>query len=80
MTVCYALPKETKDKLRKVKTVTGKVKDAVYAECLDPGASMQFNSDVAVYNLYEALLYVESYEQSGMYKEGATARILEKIL
>jgi hypothetical protein len=75
------LPDDTKNKFRKTKTLPVKVKAAVYAECTDPAASMQFNRDVTVYNLYEALLYVENYEQQGMgYVEGATARIMEKIL
>jgi hypothetical protein len=72
-------PDATKIKLRKVKTVPAKVKAAVYAGCSDPGAAVQFQQDVATYNLWEALLYVESYEKDGFFTTGTAAAAIATV-
>ena len=72
-------PDALKIKLRKVKTVPAKVKAAVYAGCKDPGAAVQFQQDVATYNLWEALLYVESYEADGFFAKGTAANAIATV-
>lgn len=69
-----------KAKLRKVKTMPSLVKaslynDAIKAHC--PAITMQLGSDLQTYGLWEALLYVESYEADGYYHEGAAERALK---
>lgn len=68
---------EQKNKLRKMKTLPLAVKAAVYGGNIGgPGATMQFNSDIRIYNLWEALLYVEGYETGaagGPYYKPGTA-------
>jgi len=64
---------ETKMKLRKVKTLPGKVKAVVYGGVLPaggPAVAIQFSRDIAVYGLWEALLYVQNYERDGFYAPG----------
>jgi hypothetical protein len=72
-------PDAVKIKLRKLKAVPAKIKAAVYAGCKDPGASMQFASDVATYNVWEALLYVESYEKDGFFATGTAAAAIATV-
>lgn len=67
---------DLKIKLRKLRTVPGKVKAAIYSGCSDPGAAVQFNSDVTVYGMYEALLYVEGYEKDGFFAPGTAEKAL----
>ena len=73
-------PDEIKVKLRKMKTVPGKVKAAIYGGCKDPGAAMQFNSDVTVYGMFEALLYVEGYEKDGMFAPGTAVAAIKTFI
>jgi len=73
------LPEPLKAKYRKVKTVPAAVKAAVYKGCLDPAVTVQFQRDVLVYGLYEALLFVEGYEGDGAYVKG-TAQAAGKLL
>ena len=70
-------PNHVKVKMRKMKVVPACIKAEVYkgAKCLE--ATVQFNSDVNVYNLYEAIIYVEDYEKSGHYAEGTAMRAMD---
>jgi len=68
---------EQKAQLKKVKTPHSKVKEAVYAGCQNPGASMQFGEDLKLYGLYEAILYVEGYERDGYYTVGTAQKAME---
>lgn len=74
-----SLSEPLKVKYRKVKTVPVAIKAAVYGGCRNPDATIQFHRDVQVYGLYEALLYVESYEKDGYYHPG-TALAAGKLL
>jgi hypothetical protein len=76
------LPETLKAKYRKVKTVPSAVKALVYgganpAQC--PNVTIQFNRDVMIFGLYEALLFVEDYESDGFYNKG-TALAAAKLL
>jgi len=73
-------PEEVKVKLRKMKTVPGKVKAAIYGGCKDPGAAMQFNSDVQMYNLWEAILYCEGYEKDNMFAPGTAVAAIKTFI
>lgn len=69
------IPKEHKARLRKQKTVPVSVKAAVYGgNKAGPMMAAQFYRDVTLYNLYEALLYVENYERTGEYVQGTAER------
>lgn len=62
---------EQKRQLRKIKTVSSAVKAIVYGGNKDGmPMSVQFNRDVVLYGMYEALLYVEGYEAEGKYEAG----------
>jgi hypothetical protein len=74
MSIRETLSNDLKVKYRKVKTVPAAIKAAIYAGCTDPGAAMQFQSDVTTYNLFEALLYVEGYEKDGFFAAGTAAK------
>lgn len=57
--------------LRKVKTLPLPVKAAVYrGNKGGPACTVQFNKDVQLYGLWEALLYVEGYEAEGYFEPG----------
>jgi len=43
------------------------------------GAYIQFDKDVKLYGLYEALLYAESYEKQGHFVEGTVSKICEAL-
>lgn len=72
-------PDAVKIKLRKLKTVPVKIKSAVYSGCSDPAGTMQFAQDVATYNVWEALLYVESYEKDGLFAAGTAAKAIATV-
>lgn len=76
MSLRESTPEAVKSKLRKTKSIPPAVKAAVYAGCLQQGAAMQFNRDVMVYNLWEALLYVEGYEDDGYFTHGTAAKAI----
>lgn len=93
MQIATSTPNHIKVKMRKMKTIPACIKAEVYkgAKCME--ATVQFNSDVSVYNLWEALLYVEGYEKSGHFAEGtahnamdaffktkAVAKLLKEVL
>ncbi len=81
MSISATLPETIKAKYRKVKTVPGAVKAVVYGGAADPAGCIQFQRDVQTYNLYEALLYVENYEQDGYgYFAKGTAEAAAKLL
>lgn len=44
------------------------------------GAYIQFGRDLQTYGLWEALLYVEQYEQQGEYKEGTAQKALDAAI
>ncbi len=68
---------EEKKFLRKIRKVPEAVKAAIYGGNLGAAdMAMQFHDDVRVYGLYEALLYVERYEQQGKYKPGTAVAAL----
>jgi hypothetical protein len=65
---------EQKAKLRKTRKLPGKVKEVVYkGNKGGTGPVTQFNQDIALYGLWEALLYVEGYEQEEGYYVPGTA-------
>lgn len=67
-------------KLRKMKKLPLKVKAVVYGGNIGgAGMTMQFNRDIQVYGLWEALLYVEGYEKDGMYRKGTAVKAWEAI-
>ena len=69
---------DLKSKLRKTKTVPGKVKAIIYAgNSSGPAMSMQFNQDVTTYGLWEALLFVKNYESDGFYTPGTAQRAMD---
>lgn len=72
---------EQKKILRKIKVVSSGVKAIVYGGNLAGlAATIQFNSDVRLYGMYEALLYVEGYEEQGMYQKGTADKALTEAL
>lgn len=75
MSIRETTTNEQKKLLRKIRTVSPAVKAAVYGGNIGgPGPTIQFNSDVRLYSLWEALLYVEGYESDGHYSEGTASR------
>lgn len=75
---------ETKKQLKKIRGVAGPVQDiaryAIINGCLNQGAHIQFGRDLSTYNLWEALLYVDGYEQNGFYKKGTAQTALDSVL
>ena len=56
--------------------------DAVKAQVYDgnksgPVMAVQFHNDCNIYNVWEALLYVESYEAQGFYAKGTALKAWE---
>lgn len=74
----HQLSAEDKSKLRKIKGVAGHVQDIARNTMVpgntDQGAYIQFGRDLATYNLLEALMYAQNYEDKGMYAEGTVAK------
>jgi hypothetical protein len=70
-------PESIKKLLRKSKKLPACMKAALYAGCLKPEVAIQLNEDVITYNVYEALLYVESYEQGGCYAPGTAQKAMD---
>ncbi len=67
----------TKAKLRKLRVMPSKAKASLYQDNLGGAAmAMQLATDCQVYGVWEALLYVEGYEASGHYRQGAAHRAL----
>lgn len=74
------LPDEIKDKLRKIKELPLSIKAIAYGGNKGgPAMAVQLNRDVKVYNLYEALLYLEQYEDQTYYTVGTTEKIIDAI-
>lgn len=66
--------------LRRIKTLPLSVKAIVYGGNLGgPDAAVQFNRDLRLYGLWEALLYVEGYEEDGVYTKGTAQSALWAI-
>lgn len=75
------ISQKQKQKLRKLKTVTSAVKAVVYGGNLaGPAMASQFNSDVRLYGMYEALLYVHNYEKENHYKPGTASEAINAAL
>jgi hypothetical protein len=77
---------EHKVKLRKIKTLNNPIVDEVRAIlksgiCTSSisGAYIQFESDLRIYGLWEALLYVWSYEPK-YYNAGTAQKALDKSI
>ena len=51
----------------------GAARVALSAGVIDQGAYIQFETDLHLYGLWEALLYAENYEHKGMYQPGTAA-------
>ncbi len=80
MSIRQTTPESIKNVLRKMKTVPIGIKAKIYGGCKDPGATIQFNSDVAVYSIWEAILYVESYESQGFYAPGTAKAAIDDFM
>jgi len=70
MNITISTPNHIKAKMRKVKTVPACIKAELLKGCIQQGAYIQFNQDVGLYGLWEALLYAEGYEDQGHYELG----------
>lgn len=53
---------DEKRTLRRIRRCPEKVKTAIYDGCLNPLYANQFHTDLGNYGLWEALLYVQGYE------------------
>jgi len=62
MTIRLTTPNHLIVKLRKLKVVPVSIKAEIYKGCKEMGAAVQFNSDVRIFNVWEALLYVDNME------------------
>lgn len=77
------LPEEIKNKLRKIKTETVlacAIRIIVVTGAINEAAIYQFDKDLRMYNLYEAILYVESYQKQGFYDKNTTDCICKYIM
>lgn len=77
MQITASTPNHVKAKMRKVKTIPACIKATLLKGCVNQGAYMQFHQDVGVYNLWEALLYAESYEANGDYANGTVHEAMD---
>ncbi len=71
----------TKAKLRTLRAMPSKAKASLYSD--NRGGcevAMQLAIDCQLYGVWEALLYVESYEASGHYATGAAERALATLV
>jgi len=73
-------PNPLKNKFRKMKRVPSLIKAVILKGCKSQGAYIQFQSDVSLYNLWEALLYVEGYESDGYFTEGTAFDALDAFI
>lgn len=66
-----------RETLRKQKTVTDSVKTILYNGNIGGvGVAIQFDRDLNLYGLWEALMYVEGMEREGYYKKGTAVKAL----
>jgi len=65
--------------LRRIKTLTDRVKVRVYQGCQSPLAANQFHYDLQVYGLWEAILYIQNGEPK-YYKNGTAEQVLAAAL
>lgn len=79
-------PEELKAKLRKERKLSGnvytKAKYIVYGGAngkAPMGACSQFNTDVELYGMWEALLYVEKYEEEGYFEAGTAGKVISAL-
>lgn len=80
------LSNDIKNKLRKISksgdtydTVRNMLNAGITPSNGLSGAYIQFDKDVQIYGLYEALLYAEGYEKQGHYVEGTVSKICEHL-
>jgi hypothetical protein len=67
--------REHRPALRKIRTLPRAIKAVLYpGNKAGPAMSSQLNTDIQLYGLWEALLYVASYEERGQYVAGTTER------
>lgn len=64
-------------KLRKIRTLPVEVKTKLYGGARGPEVTMQFNRDLRLCGLWEALLYAEKYEENGEYTPGTVQKAFE---
>lgn len=70
MNIIISTPNHVKAKMRKMKTIPACIKAGLLKGCINQGAYIQFNQDVGLYGLWEAMLYAEGYENQGDYELG----------
>lgn len=75
MSIRITTPKHLIVKLRKLKVVPVSIKAEVYKGCKEMEGAIQFNSDVNVFNVWEALLYLEGMEPNAFAEGTATKAI-----
>lgn len=79
------LSQEHKKQLRKVKsgplydTARNLLNTGIVPGSGLSGAYIQFDKDVKLYGLYEALLYAEGYETQGHFVESTVSKICEAL-
>lgn len=69
-------PPHIKATMRRVKELPDKIKAVVYHGAKNPKATMQFNEDIRLYGLWEAILYVQGYEEDDFYVEGTAEKAM----
>jgi hypothetical protein len=68
---------QEKARLRKSRVLSSKAKVSLYKDADPgrcPGITIQLGEDVRVYGVWEALLFVEEYEETRHYAPGAAMR------
>jgi len=73
---------EQKKILRKHRTLQeiDEVRYVLINGCLDQTAYIQWSRDLAIYGLWESLLYIKTYEDQGMYASGTAQKALNKAI
>lgn len=77
------LPKERLNEIRKVNTITEKMRTIIKRGASSPDNIVlidQFIRDLRLYNVYEALLYVEGYEEQGLYTRGTAVEVFKLVI
>lgn len=77
------LPKGRLDEIRRVNTITPKMHTVLKRGTIGMhavGVIDQFIRDLRLYNVYEALLYVEGYEEQGFYKRGTAVEVFKLVM
>jgi hypothetical protein len=77
MNITISTPNHIKTKMRAMKTIPIGIKAELLKGCINQGAYIQFNQDVGLYGLWEALLYAEGYENQGDYELGTVHNAMD---